>query len=63
MSRAIICCVLFAAISFAGLSSGCGSDVTNTKPASTMTAHDAINAKIEDGTINVKGETDTAPLP
>jgi hypothetical protein len=45
------------------MASGCETTSSGTKPTSSRTAASAINEKIDDGTINVKGDTDNAPLP
>jgi len=55
--------VLLAVIASASIVSGCETTSSGTKPASSRTAAKAINEKIEDGTITVKGDTDAAPLP
>jgi hypothetical protein len=54
---------LVAVLLAAFIASGCETTSSGTKPASSRTAASAINEKIEDGTINVKGDTDHAPLP
>ena len=42
---------------------GCGASMPGSKPASTLTLVSAVDEKVEDGTIEIKGKTDNAPPP
>jgi uncharacterized lipoprotein YajG len=61
-NRTLVVSLLLAVVT-AFLASGCETAPSGTKPASSRTAASAINKKIEDGAINVQGETDNAPHP
>lgn len=62
MSDSTSVVVLIVLVVLAGPLSGCSS-VSDRKATSTATAVGALQKQVEDGTIQIEGETDTAPPP
>jgi len=54
---------MLAIVALGSLNAGCTASTPGKQSASTGTALGAINDKIQDGTIEVEGDPDNAPLP